>query len=199
MKIPRLESILVIAFFLSVALWMISKCNDKRAVTARHQEELLEDEEKGRRPKRRDTSKTVVREAPKPTVKPAVVDTSAVKKTTTLPKGVMPKLKEVSPEKAQTTTTTASKSKEPAVKAETFPTLYVVIDGLNVRSEPNPKALAVVTLKLNDKVFFLNKKTEWTQEINLDGKKTTDHWVKIRTKSGKEGWVFGAGVHYYKK
>ncbi|MCC6411711.1 MAG: SH3 domain-containing protein [Saprospiraceae bacterium] len=197
MKIPRIESILVVVFFLSVTLWMISKCNDKRAVTARHQEELLEDEEKGRRAKRRDTTKTEVKAAPKPTVKPEVVDTPVVKKPTTLPKGVMPKLKEVSPEKAQTTTTTASKASD--VKPETYPTLYVVIDGLNVRSEPNPKAVAVATLKLNDKVFFLNKKTEWTQEINLDGKKTTDHWVKIRTKSGKEGWVFGAGVHYYKK
>ena len=199
MKIPRIESILLIVFFLSVALWMVSKCNEKRSVSTRNFENILEEEEKEMRAKRRDTARAVVKPAPKPTVKPAEPDTPVVTKPTMLPKGVMPKLKEVSPEKAQSATTTTTQSKEPAVKAETYPTLFVVIDALNVRSEPNTKASVLATLKVNDKVFFLNKKTDWTQELNLDGKKVTDHWVKVRTKSGKEGWVFGAGVHYYRK
>jgi hypothetical protein len=192
MNIPRIESILIVVFFLSVGLWMISKCNNTRKAAARHQEELLEDEEKKGRAKRRDTAATVLKPAPKPTVKPE----PEPQKPATLPKGVMPKLgQSVTP----AATTTPSEKKEPGAKAETFPTLYVVIDGLNVRSEPNPKASSLATLKLHDKVFFLNKKTEWTQEITMDGKKVTDHWVKVRTRSGKEGWVFGAGVHYYKK
>jgi hypothetical protein len=32
----------------------------------------------------------------------------------------------------------------------------------------------------------------------MDGEKVTDYWVKVRTASGKTGWVFGAGLHYYK-
>ena len=77
-------------------------------------------------------------------------------------------------------------------------TLYVTIDGLNVRKEPGLKGETIAKLALYEPVTFLNKKTEWTQEISLGYEKVTDHWVKIRTQSGKEGWVFGAGVHYYK-
>jgi hypothetical protein len=51
---------------------------------------------------------------------------------------------------------------------------------------------------LYEQVYFLNQKTEWTQEISLGKENVTDHWVKVKTKSGKIGWVFGAGVHYYK-
>jgi hypothetical protein len=67
-----------------------------------------------------------------------------------------------------------------------------------VRKEPGLKGESVAELKLYEPVTFLNKKTEWTQEISLGYEKVTDHWVKVRTQSGKEGWVFGAGVHYYK-
>jgi hypothetical protein len=67
-----------------------------------------------------------------------------------------------------------------------------------VRKEPGLKGETVAELKLFEPVTFLNQKTDWTQEISLGYEKVTDHWIKIRTQSGKSGWVFGAGVHYYK-
>ena len=67
-----------------------------------------------------------------------------------------------------------------------------------MRKEPGLKGEAVEQLKLYEPVTFLNQKTEWKQEISLGYEKVTDHWVKIRTASGKVGWVFGAGVHFYK-
>ena len=77
-------------------------------------------------------------------------------------------------------------------------TLYVTIEGLKMRKEPGLKSESVAKLALYEPVTFLNQKTEWTQEISLGYEKATDHWVKVRNKAGKEGWVFGAGVHYYK-
>ncbi|MEI2765572.1 MAG: SH3 domain-containing protein [Dermatophilaceae bacterium] len=67
-----------------------------------------------------------------------------------------------------------------------------------MRKQPNLKGEVLETLKLYDPVSFLNQKSEKAEEISLGLEKVTDHWVKIRTKAGKEGWVFGAGVHYYK-
>lgn len=76
--------------------------------------------------------------------------------------------------------------------------LFVTIDGLKLRKEPGLKGEAIEQLKLNEQVTFLNQKTDWSQEISMDGEKVTDYWVKVRTASGKTGWVFGAGLHYYK-
>ena len=76
--------------------------------------------------------------------------------------------------------------------------LFITIDGLKLRKEPGLKGEAIEQLKLNEQVTFLNQKTDWSQEISMDGEKVTDYWVKVRTASGKTGWVFGAGLHYYK-
>ena len=76
--------------------------------------------------------------------------------------------------------------------------LFVTIDGLKLRKEPGLKGESIEQLKLNEQVTFLNQKTDWSQEINMGEEKVTDYWVKVRTASGKTGWVFGAGLHYYK-
>jgi uncharacterized protein YgiM (DUF1202 family) len=76
--------------------------------------------------------------------------------------------------------------------------LFVTIDGLKMRKEPGLKSETVAKLDLHEQVTFLNQRTEWSQEISLGYEKVTDHWVKVRSKAGKEGWVFGAGVNYYK-
>lgn len=86
----------------------------------------------------------------------------------------------------------------PATDAAAGVPLFVTIDGLKLRKEPGLKGEAIEQLKLNEQVTFLNQKTDWSQEINMDGEKVTDYWVKVRTASGKTGWVFGAGLHYYK-
>ncbi|MEQ1744837.1 MAG: SH3 domain-containing protein, partial [Saprospiraceae bacterium] len=87
---------------------------------------------------------------------------------------------------------------ESAGTVQKYPTLYVTIDGLNMRKAPSKKSALVARLHLHEQVLFLNKKSEKPEEINLGLEKVTDYWVNIQTKSGLEGWVFGAGVHYYK-
>lgn len=77
--------------------------------------------------------------------------------------------------------------------------LYVTFDGLNVRSGPGLNYGKVDRLKLYDEVVFLNEVTDSSYTIDLGQVAPTEPWVKIRTPSKKDGWVFGAGVDYFKR
>lgn len=77
--------------------------------------------------------------------------------------------------------------------------LYVSIDGLKMRKSPDLNAEVIEELPLFEEVSFLNEVTEFTQEINLGKAVVKEPWVKIQSRRGRAGWVFGAGVHYYKK
>ncbi|MBP7273466.1 MAG: SH3 domain-containing protein [Saprospiraceae bacterium] len=101
------------------------------------------------------------------------------------------------------TTTTTATTIQTIVKKDTVVvaknTLFVIIDGLNVRTEPNLKAKSLGKLKLFDQVIFMNEVTDTIQKISLGYEEATEPWVKIKTKKGTIGWVYGAGVSYYKK
>ncbi|MBK8556340.1 MAG: SH3 domain-containing protein [Lewinellaceae bacterium] len=206
-RIPRIETLIISIFFIAVGIWAIEKCSSKRAdVVKRVQEFAASDEDKPERPATKETTlpKPDNKPAPAPTTEPSapVAEEAAPSTTPTPAKSAgVPKLKQVS-EGAATASTPAATSAAPTARTPAATsdgtTLYVTIDGLKMRKEPGLKGDLVAKLKLNEPVTFLNKKTEWTQEISLGYEKVTDHWVKIRTKSGKEGWVFGAGLHYFK-
>ncbi|MBK8703339.1 MAG: SH3 domain-containing protein [Saprospiraceae bacterium] len=76
--------------------------------------------------------------------------------------------------------------------------MYVTIDGLNVRSTPGLKGQVLDRLALYDEVFFLNERTDSLYEFSIGKVKVKEAYVKIRTRKGRTGWVYGAGVHYYK-
>jgi len=214
MKLPKIESLIIIAFFGIVALWGISKCSSKRSDLSRRNKDSeteLED-----RPARRDsvikspahiapapTTATAPVTAPPPTTqttlntqKPSAIPPATAPAQAAAPApapGMRPVHGSAPPVQA------APKTAAPAQSAESkYSTLYVTIDGLKMRKEPNLKGAVVTKLELYEPVYFLNQKTEKIEEISLGYEKVKDHWVKVRTKSGKEGWVFGAGVHYYK-
>ncbi|MCB0570957.1 MAG: SH3 domain-containing protein [Phaeodactylibacter sp.] len=77
--------------------------------------------------------------------------------------------------------------------------LYVTVDGMNMRSGPGLNFRIVERLQLYDEVEFLGEVTDTTQEINLGQITTDEPWVKVKTRKGNAGWVYGAGVSYYKK
>lgn len=81
---------------------------------------------------------------------------------------------------------------------ERYTPLYVTIAGLNVRAEPKLNAKVIDRLELYEEVAFMDEITDFSQEITLGKIVRNDPWVKIRTSKGRTGWVFGAGVHYYK-
>lgn len=76
--------------------------------------------------------------------------------------------------------------------------LYVTLDGLKLRKGHHLDSSIVRTLKLNDEVYFLNEVTDFKQKINLGDQIAIEPWIKVRSYTGHEGWVYGAGVHYFK-
>jgi hypothetical protein len=191
MRLPKIEVLMIFVFFGCVAVWAVSKCTDQRGrVAPRNSDRETED-----RPARRDT----VFVKPQNPAPPATTTTPTLQQTPPPPTVSAPvNLK--SPEKTsrpelgkpgQTATSTGT--------SNAGASLFCNVEGLKVRKDPNVHSNVVATLKKHETVTFLNQKTEFTEELNLGDGKVTDHWVKIRTKGGQTGWVFGAGVHYYKK
>ena len=76
--------------------------------------------------------------------------------------------------------------------------LYSNINGLNVRSGPSLRNRVVARLKLYDEVTFTGEVTDSAYQIDLGDITPTAPWVKIELADGKQGWVYGALVSYYK-
>ncbi len=81
----------------------------------------------------------------------------------------------------------------------TYGRLYITINNLKVRKEPGLKSDVISQLPLFSEVKFLDEVTDSTFQINLGYETADEPYVKIRTPQGKDGWVYGAGVNYYKK
>ncbi|WP_116128419.1 SH3 domain-containing protein [Lewinella sp. IMCC34183] len=77
-------------------------------------------------------------------------------------------------------------------------TLYSTIDGLNVRVQPRLGAAVIGRLSLYEPVVYMNEVTDSLYQIDLGEVTPTAPWVKVRLRDGKLGWVYGAGVEYYK-
>ena len=78
--------------------------------------------------------------------------------------------------------------------------LYVLINGLNIRSTPDLKSKVKGKLKLHDQVYFLEETSEIAQTVRLaNGTSITKPWFKVQTKRGTVGWVHGSGVDFYKR
>jgi hypothetical protein len=195
MRLPKLDTIIIGVFFIFIAFWMVSKCGNKRSDYLQRTARSDEEED---RPVRRDT--VVI--PPKP--QPVTPQTTAP--VTTAPVTIAPVQQAPAPVTITTHPVNTPAAAAPAPQTATTPaaapkytTLFVTIDGLKMRKEPGLKGAAIAKLDLYEQVYFLNKRSDFTQEISLGKEKVTDHWVKVRTKEGKEGWVFGAGVNYYKE
>lgn len=203
MRLPKLDTIVFAAFFVFIAFWMVSKCNTKRSDYLQRNTQTEEDDE---RPVRHDT--VVVQPQPKPAT-PQNTSPAPNNPATTTPAPVQQTVAPVTVNPAHPTNTPSQPAATPsattqqpaasAAQGSKYTTLFITIDGLKMRKEPGLKSETVAKLDLYEQVYFLNKRTDWTQEISLGLEKVTDHWVKVRTKAGKEGWVFGAGVNYYKE
>ncbi len=87
---------------------------------------------------------------------------------------------------------------KPPVTNKKVTSLYVTIDGLNVRTEPKVKAKSLGKLHLYDEVAFMDEVTQETTKLSLGATEANEPWIKIKTKKGTVGWVYGAGVSYYK-
>ena len=95
---------------------------------------------------------------------------------------------------------TAAPVGETATPAEPdYSKLYITIDKLKIRSAPGLKSKVLGELPLFAEVYFLEEVTDSTYAISLGKEIADEPYVKIKTKRGTVGWVYGAGVNYYKK
>ena len=79
-----------------------------------------------------------------------------------------------------------------------LPVVFTVLDSVKLRSGPGLEHTMVDYLLFGDTVYYLNEFTQTTQTIRVAVEEVrTEPWIKLRTKSGKEGWAFGAGLSFY--
>jgi uncharacterized protein YgiM (DUF1202 family) len=76
--------------------------------------------------------------------------------------------------------------------------LYVTLQDLKVRTGPSRDSAIVSTLSLKEEVMFMEKRTGFRERINIGTEITNEPWVYVQTQKGRRGWVYGAGVHYFK-
>lgn len=96
-------------------------------------------------------------------------------------------------------TNAATEAAAPTKETAGMSKLYVTIDKLKVRKTPGLKGESLGELKLFDEVYYMNEVTDSTYEVNLGREKAKEPYVKIKTKRGTVGWVYGAGVNYIKR
>jgi hypothetical protein len=114
---------------------------------------------------------------------------------------------EVVADTSQTETTVAGPAEEdvkadksqPSLIREKYTPLYVTIDGLKLRAEPDLNSEVITLLGLFEEVEFMNEVTDSTLQISLGYEMADEPWVKVKHRKGQVGWVYGAGVSYYKK
>jgi hypothetical protein len=179
--LPRIEIIIVLVFFMSFIIWAVSKCNDTKLM---YQEQAdLEEEETS------DEEETA-----------SLDNVNPSNATNSVSPGI---------EAAETTTNANQAAAQPSTAAPSRPLnntvqssgsiLYVTIDGLNLRTAPHLDSTIIRKLKLFEEVIFMNEVTDSTQTISLGKEIATEPWVKVKHKRGFVGWVYGAGINYYKK
>jgi len=182
--LPRIEILVVLVFFLSFIIWAASKCQATKALYQDNEisTELNETEEPVADISTEQPAAPPANNATSPATSPQPGAGTTQPGAATTPAGT----NVVTPPSTSPTT------------ADDATRLFVTIGGLNVRTAPRLNAQIVDKLNLDDVVLFMNEVTDTTQKINLGTIVADEPWVKIKTKKGKIGWVYGAGVHYYK-
>jgi len=77
--------------------------------------------------------------------------------------------------------------------------LYVCMDSLKMRKGPHKDSTLLKILPYGDELVDMGEyKNEQTIRVAKDNV-ATEPWIKVRTKEGQTGWIFGAGIRPYPK
>ncbi|MFK8005679.1 MAG: SH3 domain-containing protein [Saprospiraceae bacterium] len=167
--LPKVEVLIILVFFASFMAWAISKCD---ATKKSFQDDPVEE--------------TASNPDDTPTIDSSAIPT--VDPNNTFPSDEAPQLSGNTPTVGRPTV-----SQQPI-----YSKLYVTIDGLKMRTGPSLDSAVVMQMKLFEQVDFLNEFTDSTYQINLGYEMADEPWFKIQHR-GRQGWVYGAGVNFYKK
>jgi hypothetical protein len=72
--------------------------------------------------------------------------------------------------------------------------VYAWVDRLNIRDAANLNGKQVASVTEQEALEFTGEKSDNTETIVLRGVAYDEPWLKVKTKDGKEGWVFGGAV-----
>ncbi|MEM8909005.1 MAG: SH3 domain-containing protein [Bacteroidota bacterium] len=178
--LPSIEITIVLVFFLSFVIWAVSKCNATQVLYQQQAETLLPQEE----------SSEVIDE----NEASAIQDQNTLTSESDLTPATPP-----NPDLSTSSTSPAPTPSAPPTNLGGSSILYVTIDGLNMRTGPHLDSTVIRKLKLFEEVIFMNEVTDSTQQISLGTEMANEPWVKVKHQRGYVGWVYGAGVNYYKK
>lgn len=99
-----------------------------------------------------------------------------------------------------TNTTTASTVQTPPRQIDTTSfvrKLYVAGDSVRMRKEPQIGAELLAYLRIGEELTDLGERTAMEKiKLSVDEIRTAP-WIKVKTKSGKVGWAFGAYLQFY--
>lgn len=177
--LPRIEVIIVLVFFLSFIVWAVKQCSAKKSSYVDETTEELSDD----------------------TANEGSSDKSIISDLTQSNTPERP-ASEASQQNSSSTNgqaTTARPKASPQIKTVYATKLYVTIDGLKFRKGPSMDSTVLLTLPLDQELEFMNEVTDSTQTISLgNGVIANEPWIKVRHWKGHIGWVYGAGVNYFK-
>ncbi len=99
--------------------------------------------------------------------------------------------KENSEANSNVSTTIVTKTREIPVE----PILATAeVDRLRIRKSPDLSGGIIVELSEGDTLYYLNQRTLETIELVLRAQSVHAPWLKVRTTTGLEGWVFGGAI-----
>jgi len=181
--LPPIEVLIIGVFFLSFVAWAFKQCSDTKAELQGGDEET--------------TAEVIAPETSQqnPTAT-LTTPQSAVTPNTNTPIVSNPN---VDLRTGQTSAPITSTDRLTTTQVIRVTPLFVTIDGLNLRRGPSLDSAIIMKLPLNEQVGFMNEVTDSTSQISLGNEIADEPWVKVRHKGGRVGWVYGAGVHYYKR
>ncbi|MEO1409661.1 MAG: SH3 domain-containing protein [Bacteroidota bacterium] len=173
----KVEVLVILVFFLSFIIWAVSQCNTS-SLLAEYNDPTEASGDEGGALAPRDSNPEDPYGTPLPPNPNASIATNPA---------------------AGTPTTSSTTNPSSSAPNENLSRLYVTIDGLNLRTGPHLDSSIITKLSLFEEVWFMNEVTDSTQKISLGLEIADEPWVKIKHKKGRVGWVYGAGVNYYRK
>lgn len=181
--LSRFEFIILVLFVGSLMVWIISEC---RSTQLEYELEQLEQQIQESRQKvtQDEPPETPAIEAP--VSKPVTLSEPA--KTNVIASDLP------GPPASATPATVTPPTQGPVMSK-----LYVTIDQLKLRTKPDLTSQVMRQLSLFDEVYFMNSVSENVDTINLGNGIAAEPWIFVQTKDGMKGWVYGAGINYYKK
>lgn len=72
----------------------------------------------------------------------------------------------------------------------------VSIPHLRLRSTPDLEGAVLERLALESVIEYLNDSTSFTTLVEMGGEKRYEHWYKVRSNNGNEGWVYGGCIKF---